>query len=389
MATAKIYLDKRKAKADGTFPLRITISHRGATARMTLGIAIRADQWNATTSKVTNHPNKDFINPFLLQKLTAVSNALLTLQERGELKSCSATEVRDKVLAYLNPEDTESVTFCNQFKKFTALHENRRTRELYEATWRQVERYDGNAARLTFDDITREWLEGLYTSMAAHSPSINARNIHLRNIRAVFNHAIDNGLTDRYPFRRMKIRPVATPKRNLQPVTLRALFDAEVEPWRKKYIDLFKLSFLLIGINVGDLLDLPPDAIRGGRISFNRKKTHRLYSIKVEPEARELIDRYRGERHLLNLADRCKTYRSVAAKANASLSHVIPGVTTYWARHSWATIAASLDIPDDTIALALGHSGANATTSIYIERDLRKVDAANRRVIDFVLYGRK
>jgi integrase len=64
-------------------------------------------------------------------------------------------------------------------------------------------------------------------------------------------------------------------------------------------------------------------------------------------------------------------------------------VTTYWARHSWATIAASLDIPDDTIALALGHSGANATTSIYIERDLRKVDAANRRVIDFVLYGRK
>ena len=66
MATAKIYLDKRKAKADGTFPLRITISHRGNTAHMTLGIAIRADQWNAATSKVTNHPNKGFLNPFLL-----------------------------------------------------------------------------------------------------------------------------------------------------------------------------------------------------------------------------------------------------------------------------------------------------------------------------------
>jgi integrase len=63
-------------------------------------------------------------------------------------------------------------------------------------------------------------------------------------------------------------------------------------------------------------------------------------------------------------------------------------VTTYWARHSWATIAASLDIPDDTIALALGHAGANSTTSIYIERDRRKIDAANRRVIDWVLYNK-
>ena len=52
-------------------------------------------------------------------------------------------------------------------------------------------------------------------------------------------------------------------------------------------------------------------------------------------------------------------------------------------------IAAALDVPDDTIAAALGHSGANTTTSIYIERERRKVDEANRRVIDFVLYDKK
>jgi integrase len=60
-------------------------------------------------------------------------------------------------------------------------------------------------------------------------------------------------------------------------------------------------------------------------------------------------------------------------------------VTAYSARHSWATVAASLDIPDDVIALALGHTPRNATTDIYIRRDLRKVDEANRRVIDYVL----
>lgn len=61
------------------------------------------------------------------------------------------------------------------------------------------------------------------------------------------------------------------------------------------------------------------------------------------------------------------------------------GLTTYWARHSWATIAASLDIPEDTIALALGHSSAHTTTAIYIERRLSKVDAANRKVLDLFL----
>ena len=63
-----------------------------------------------------------------------------------------------------------------------------------------------------------------------------------------------------------------------------------------------------------------------------------------------------------------------------------PGLSTYWARHSWATIAASLDVPKETIAAALGHA-QNSVTDIYIAFDQSKVDAANRRVIDFVMGG--
>ena len=64
-------------------------------------------------------------------------------------------------------------------------------------------------------------------------------------------------------------------------------------------------------------------------------------------------------------------------------------MTTYWARHTWATIAAvDLDIPKDTIAHALGH-GNNTVTDIYIDFDQRKVDKANRRVLDWVLYGKR
>ncbi len=63
----------------------------------------------------------------------------------------------------------------------------------------------------------------------------------------------------------------------------------------------------------------------------------------------------------------------------------IPELTSYYARHTWATIAASLDIPKETIAAALGYELGNSTTSIYIDYDLRKVDTASRLVIDSIL----
>ena len=61
-----------------------------------------------------------------------------------------------------------------------------------------------------------------------------------------------------------------------------------------------------------------------------------------------------------------------------------PDITAYWSRHTWATIAASLDIPIETISAALGHFYGSPTTAIYIAFDQRKVDDANRRVIDYV-----
>lgn len=63
-------------------------------------------------------------------------------------------------------------------------------------------------------------------------------------------------------------------------------------------------------------------------------------------------------------------------------------LTTYWARHSWATVAAELDIPKETIAAGLGHNIGSPITSIYIDFNLKKVDKANRKIIDYVLYNK-
>jgi integrase len=68
------------------------------------------------------------------------------------------------------------------------------------------------------------------------------------------------------------------------------------------------------------------------------------------------------------------------------ITPLFPKLSTYWARHTWATIAASLDIPKETIAHALGH-GSTTVTDIYIDFDMKKVDDANRKVLNYVLYG--
>ena len=225
----------------------------------------------------------------------------------------------------------------------------------------------------------------------------------MRNIRAVFNEAIDEEITSFYPFRRFKIRPVATRKRNLKVDDLRTLFNYPCEKHAANYLDIFKLMFMLIGINCVDLTHLKE--IRDGRIEFYRAKTNRLYSIKVEPEALEIIERHKGKNYLIDILDRWKNHKDFNLKMNRTLKNIgpvervglggkkiyhplFPEITTYWARHSWATIAASLDIPRDTIAHALGH-GNNTVTDIYIDFDQEKVDKANRRVLDWVLYCKK
>lgn len=384
MASIKLTLDTRARKQDGTYPVKLTISHHGQTSLHSLDVSLHREEWDARRCVVVGNANKAFLNSYLLQRLTEWKNAALQLQSDGKFKGKTARECRDMIRQYLSPDKQKPVTFGEWYAHFTQTHENARTRAIYDATWVQVCRYDSGASERKFEDINKAWLDGFFRWCAKTSPSINARNIHLRNIRAVFNDAIDNDVTSAYPFRRMRITPVETPKRNLPVDTLREIFTAEVEPWRRRYYDAFRLSFLLIGMNIVDLCSLTPDQYKGGRIQYNRRKTHRLYDIKVEREAREIIEHNRGEGLLLSWAEGRTSYRQFAAKVNKYLPE---NITTYYARHSWATIAASLDVPDDVISQALGHAARNSTTAIYIERSQRKVDEANRRVIDFVLKG--
>ncbi|MBD5182977.1 MAG: hypothetical protein HDS99_04200 [Bacteroidales bacterium] len=94
--------------------------------------------------------------------------------------------------------------------------------------------------------------------------------------------------------------------------------------------------------------------ITNGRVDYIRAKTHRPYSIKVESEAREIIDRYAGSESLVNFAENYGNYRHFYNNLCKGLGEVkqqlgIEELTTYWARHSWATTAHKLGVRKDVI----------------------------------------
>lgn len=215
--------------------------------------------------------------------------------------------------------------------------------------------------------------------------------MRLMNIRAVLNHARKKGLLKEYVFDMYTIRMEETRKRALSVEELRILYSAELSRLRAKYRDIFFLIFFLMGINITDLFNL--SSVDGGRIVYRRSKTGTLYDIKVEPEAFEIINRYKGKEHLINIFDGKKSCKNFEININKMLHNIsaelgLPPITTYWARHSFATIAYNIGISVDIIGDCLGHKSGHKITNVYIKKDQRKIDEANRKVIDYVLYNK-
>lgn len=385
MAKISLRLDKRRARNDGSYPLKVAVSRAGRTTYIPLNIYLRDDEWDASRQEIVKRQDRRMLNVMVQDRLAAFNSELLRLQMSGALRRLTDSEL----IKRLTGEGTDDgpVRLFHFYDKFIASVPNERTRQLYEATRSKIEKFCGASARdLTFEDITVSWLRAFEADMAM-TLKINSRSIHFRNLRAVFNAAIDDDLISCYPFRRFHIKSQETAKLALTLYQLRRLHKADVDPFMRKYIDIYFLGFYLIGINMVDMARLAPPV--AGRITYERAKTHKFYSIRLEPEAQEIMERYPGKNGLLSFFDNAKSYRSISFREGMNLHKIgkqigIPGLTYYSCRHTWATLASELDIPDDVIALALGHS-RRTVTDVYIRRNLAKVDAANRRVIDYFL----
>lgn len=396
MATVNFYLDTRRAKKDGSYPIKLSIRHNG---RFLVSTSFTATEqtWahGQYTKEAQNYKAKNVAVRNLINK---VETMLLSMEQSGRLRKATDEDLKKEVENLISSRERHAEhNFLYYFDEFVAKKSNPGTRSVYNTTRNKLLEFDQDC---TLETINRKWLERFETWMA-ETMKVNAYAIHLRNIRAVFNYAIDEEYTTAYPFRKFKIKKEATRKRSLSVEQLRMLRDYPCEEYQVRYRDMFMLMFYLIGINAADLFTAKPTALENGRLEYKRAKTGKLYSVKVEPEAMEIINRYRGERYLINIMDEFKSYKNFLHRMGICLKEIgeverkglggkkirqplFPELSSYWSRHTWATIAAELEIPVETISEALGHEYGCSTTSIYIAFDKKKVDAANRKVIDFV-----
>ena len=338
-------------------------------------------------------------------KTNALNRILLKVEEYLlDNKDLPYEKKKEELRAIIGEQPKKSKCFVDFVLNFSDTKSNKGTKELYETTAKKILEFDPSA---TFETITAEWLtcfEKHFTLRADNPMSVNGIAIHLRNIRTVFNWCINNEYTDKYPFRKFKIKSEKVPIRNLTAEQMALLRDYVVEPWQEIYRDFFMLSFYLCGINPVDLLHLKSENIINGRLTYKRRKTGHLFDLPVPQEAQDIMNKYRGKAWLLSPLDKYSDYKDFLHHWNDALKKIgtkevvpdkagkrrkinyqplFPTLTVYSARYSFASIGAELDIPRETIALCLGHSWADVT-SHYIAYDTKKIDKAVRLIIDYL-----
>jgi len=420
MASYSINLFHSRPRKDGKKQVIANISAHG-TVLIHTKIYVCDDEWDAENRRTVGINARVYNRALdiLKNRIQYVFNVLFS---QGKLKTATAKEIKQLVEGEAHLVEADFNIHTSQVSTPASAHSQKmhtnffdfaeqvlkrisknKTREVYTATKQKIRQfcesqdYANDANELAFGDIDVAFVKNFESHMEKNKLSVNTRSLHLRNLRKIYNDAIkeSKASAEAYPFRNHQIKTEKTKHRNLEIEELLLLRDYACTTSQKQYVDMFFLGFYLIGINMVDLCNLT-EITKTGRIEYRRSKTSSLLSIKVEPEAKKIIEKYRGQKYLVNIAERYEDYSNYLRRLNKNLKEIgsnkaekkkglFPDLSWYYARHTWATIAAELDIPDDIIEMALGHErDSKKSVIIYIKRNQKKVDDANRKVIDYV-----
>lgn len=399
MATIKLVSGIKKS-ADGRWTLRVRINVGSSIAYVATDIKLLDDEWDSGSCEY--HGRSDLQRARVIALRSNLAVLLAEMKASGRMSSLNALDIANIIRVEVLRKSPRSDPRSLLIKRMEAYRDKcvaKGTMEVYTRTIDTLSRFDHDLASRRMEQVDRRYLED-FEKFCRRTMSVNTTSILLRNIRTVFNDARDDGVTTNYPFRGFKIRQEETRKRCLSAERLRQLMSMELPESQVRYRDYFMLMFYLIGVNTVDLFNARPCDLEDGRLNYRREKTGKLYSVKVEPEAMAIIMKYKGKTHLLEAMDNHDDFLSWRTQLNKRLKALgqitgkrgkvigdgpFPELSTYWARHTWATLAYQIGIPVDTIAQALGHSDrSHSVTFTYIKTDQRRVDEANRKLIDFV-----
>ena len=272
-----------------------------------------------------------------------------------------------------------------------------RTVETYQSALNSFMKFrDG--IDLCFDEMDADLMEHYETEMrSTHHLSRNTTSFYMRILRAVYNRAVEKELIEqKYPFRHVYTGIDKTVKRAVPLKVIKYIkeLDLTLKPHLDYARDMFLFSFYTRGMSFVDMAYLRKSDLKNGILTYRRKKTSRQLTVKWEKCMGEIVNKYESYsdmQYLLPIITRCTDeriqYRNAISRVNIALKEIARLVglahplSMYCARHAWASIAKSKNIPLAVISEGMGHD-SEETTRIYLASlDTNVVDKANGLIL--------
>lgn len=397
-----VSLDTRRAKKDGTYPLVLRIGHHERTATIPLNINLLEKDWDdkkrvvkktyTGTSSITRLNN-------IIQKAKAdAMDIILKLSEAGKLDKLSVVELREKIIQ--KNSSASFFEFTNGVIDELKASQRFGTARSYKGVHDVLKAFN-EGKDLAFKDINYKFLTKMEAAHLGNGNSYNGLAVYMRTIKAIFNRAAKTGVIEKdiYPFTDYKIRTQPTEKRALDVELLTTIITKEIPKGHVCFDtrNYFVASYMMYGMNFTDMAFLKKENIRDGRIQYRRRKTAKLYDIKITDSLQKILSHYMensGNREFIfpiikreQLVEQFKDIQwarkvyNKRLKVLAKLCGIDQNLTSYVSRHSFATQAMLNEVPLNAISAMLGHSSLK-TTQVYLKGlPSDTLDAYNKKIL--------
>lgn len=399
MATVKVKF--RPSTVDGEQGIIFyQVIHNRVARQQKSGYRLYGYEWNSHMSEVVLPRFGDERKRYLSEisdKIRMDVKALRKVISRFELSGCDYTA--DDVMAGFisnNPENYLFLFMEDVISKLKMLGKIR-TSETYAATLSSF-RHFRDDKDLALDDMDTDVMLGYEAYLKRSGVSPNSSFFYMRNLRAVYNRAVEKGLTSqRFPFKHVYTGVDKTVKRAVPLKVIKRIkeMDFSMNPSFDFARDMFLMSFYTRGMSFVDMAYLRKKDLQNGVLSYRRRKTGQQLFIKWEKCMQEIMDKYNTSHtsYLLPIIkpfsyiDERKQYIYTAHNVNRCLKIIgkelglSVSLTLYVARHAWASIAKSKNVPLSIISEGLGHDSEAATRIYLASLDTVAVDKANSMIL--------
>lgn len=382
--TIKVLCYKSKTLRNGEHPLMLCVCKDNKRKYLSLGISVSAENWDFKSNLPNDKcPNRERIIILINEKVNEIQRIALDKKIAGRDFSAST------LIESAKPSETSKRTVGDYFLSYieNLKNENRlRYAGMYEISYNSFIKF-AKHLDIPFSDIDVGWLKKYEAWGKAQNLSVSTISTRLRHLRAVFNlalleHAIKS---DCYPFHNYKVSKLnkATAKRALSKDDIRRIMEYKGKSQMECLaIDIFTFSYLCAGINFIDIAKLKYSNIQENQLVYNREKTKKLIITPLQERAIQIIEKYNDGKSAFVfpiLSNFHKTDVQVANRLHKVLANLnkhlkaigvklklpIP-LTTYVARHSFATVLKRAGVSTSIISESLGHS-SEKITQVYLD----------------------